>query len=404
MEQNIVYRNITYRLYPGSAATAKRLLRIWDACRFAWNEVKAAYELQYEHACGREIAQPTFMTFGPAFTELRKQHEWLQEMPYTVVRYSLYYLAEAYKGFLKGERGYPRWQNRFRDPSFTIPQDVRTDGDTLFVPKVGKLKIQRRGGNPYPDGQAVKAVVKRVGRRWYAVICYKVAEPLREHDGRAIGVDRNVGQVADSEGEIHRMPDLRQLEAKLKRHRRALSRKRKGSKRRKDARRKVTRAARRLANARKAWLHRTSRKLAEKAGTVVIEKLNTRGMTRSARGARDEPGRNVGAKAGLNRGILNTGWSAMEQMLSYKAVELVRVPAAFTSQTCSACGMIDADSRRSQESFKCVACGHAQNADLNAARNILASATGASARRGAFTSVTPKTRETDTEGLRHFCI
>ena len=68
--EHIVYRNITYRLYPGSAATARRLLRIWDACRFAWNEVKAAYELQYEHACGREIAKPTFMTFGPAFTEL----------------------------------------------------------------------------------------------------------------------------------------------------------------------------------------------------------------------------------------------------------------------------------------------------------------------------------------------
>ena len=79
-------------------------------------------------------------------------------------------------------------------------------------------------------------------------------------------------------------------------------------------------------------------------------------------------------------------------------------PAAYTSQTCSACGLVDADSRRSQESFKCVACGHAQNADLNAARNILASATGASARRGAFTLVTPMNREMDTEGLRHYRI
>ena len=135
-----------------------------------------------------------------------------------MVRYSLKYLADAYLGFLKGERGYPRWQNRFRDPSFTIPQDVKTDGDTLFVPRVGKLKIGRRGGNPYPDGEAVKAVVKRVGRRWYAVICYRVAEPQQEHNGHAIGVDRNVGQVADSDGEIHRMPDLQALNAKVRRH------------------------------------------------------------------------------------------------------------------------------------------------------------------------------------------
>ena len=143
-----------------------------------------------------------------------------------------------------------------------------------------------------------------------------------------------------------------------------------------------TRAARRLVNARKAWLRRTSRKLAERAGTVVIERLNTKGMTRSARGIKEDPGKNVRQKAGLNREILNTGWSAMEQMLDCRALEVIRVPAAHTSQTCSACGVVDADSRRSQESFKCVACDHAQNADLNAARNILASATGASARRG----------------------
>ena len=79
------------------------------------------------------------------------------------------------------------------------------------------------------------------------------------------------------------------------------------------------------------------------------------------------PGTNVGAKAGLNRVILHTGWAAMQQMLEYKAVELVQIPAAYTSLTCSACGAVDADSRRSQTSFQCVACGHAKNADLNAA-------------------------------------
>ena len=192
------------------------------------------------------------------------------------------------------------------------------------------------------------------------------------------------------------MPDLQRLNARLRRHQRALARKQNGSNRRKAARRKVTRAARRLANARKAWQHRVTRKLSDKAGTVVIEKLNTRGMTRSAQGTAEAPGTNVRAKAGLNREILNTGWAAMEQMLSYKAVELVRVPAAYTSQTCSACGVVDADSRRTQASFKCVACGYAQNADLNAARNILASAAGASGRRGAFGLPTPTTRQMDT--------
>lgn len=148
----------------------------------------------------------------------------------------------------------------------------------------GWLRLNRHGGNPYPNGRLVQAVVKREGNRWYATVCYPIPEPPQERNGHAIAVDRNVGRVADSDAEIHRMPDLSRHDAKLRQHKRALSRKRKGSKRRASARRKVTRAARRLANARKAWQHRTSRKLAGKAGTVVIEKLNTKGMSRSAKG------------------------------------------------------------------------------------------------------------------------
>ncbi len=131
----------------------------------------------------------------------------------------------------------------------------------------------------------------------------------------------------------------------------------------------------------------------------MIEKLNTRGMTRSAKSTRETPGTTVRARAGLNREILNTGWSAMEQMRPGKAVGMVRVTAAFAPRTCRACGVVDADSRRSQASFECVACGHAQNADLNAVRSILASATGACARRGALPSGIPVTRKTDTEEL-----
>ena len=63
-------------------------------------------------------------------------------------------------------------------------------------------------------------------------------------------------------------------------------------------------------------------------------------------------------------------------MLSCKALEVIRVPATYTSQACSACGVMDADSRRSQSGFKCAACGHSQNADASASRHVLASATG----------------------------
>ena len=232
---------------------------------------------------------------------------------------------------------------------------------------------------------------------------YKLQGWVAPDHGGCIGLDCNVRQVADSEGEIHRLPDLARLEAKERRHRRALLgelapllRKKKGSQRRANARRKVSRAARRVRMARRNWQHHVSRRIVRKAGTVVVEALNARGMTSSAKGTVDKPGRNVKAKAGLNREILATGWGALCSMLEYKAKELIAVNPAYTSQTCSACGVADPGSRRSQAEFRCVACGHVQNADINAARNVLASGTGATARRGAFTLVTLVTREMDT--------
>ena len=403
--EDTTFRNVVYRLLPGDAATGSHLLGIWDACRFTWNEVKEAREIQYSHACGRRIESPTFFTLGNAFKVLWDQTDWLREYSYSILRYTLKYQADAWKAFLDGRSGYPKWKSRYSDPSFTIPENVRIKDGRLAIPKVAGLSIRRRGGNPYPDGKPVKAVIRKTGKRWEAVVCYEIRAPVLNRNGRTVGVDRNAGQVADSDGEIHRLADTRELEAKVRRHHRLLQRKKRGSKRREKQKMRVARAHRRLRNARRNWQHHVSKRIAEKAQTLVLEKLNTRSMTASARGTNENPGRNVRQKAGLNRVILKTGWAALKQMFDYKASEVIEINPAYTSQTCSACGIIDANSRCSQSEFVCVACGHAQNADLNAARNILASGTGAAARRGAFGLPTPMTREMDAELARvSLCI
>ncbi len=96
-------------------------------------------------------------------------------------------------------------------------------------------------------------------------------------------------------------------------------------------------------------------------------------MTRSARGTRENPGRNVRQKAGLNRGILGSGWGLLVRRLKEKAPGRVeKIKPHDTSQRCSACGQVDRDSRESQAVFRCTACGFACNADVNAAKNIAA--------------------------------
>ena len=104
---------------------------------------------------------------------------------------------------------------------------------------------------------------------------------------------------------------------------------------------------------------------------IRVEDLNVRGMTRSARGTLDAPGRNIRQKAGLNRGILAAGWSALLTRLEHKAPGRVeKINPAYTSQTCNACKHVARESRESQAVFRCVTCGHSDHADINAAKNI----------------------------------
>ena len=99
-------------------------------------------------------------------------------------------------------------------------------------------------------------------------------------------------------------------------------------------------------------------------------------MSKSASGTLDAPGKMVAAKAGLNRSILDQGWHSFKSMLSYKldhlGGELLLVDARYTSQKCSSCGHTEKDNRLSQAQFACVRCGHSENADINAAKNVLA--------------------------------
>ena len=316
------------------------------------------------------------------------------------MRQALKYQADSWRrAFQQGGpsagSGLPKFKARRGDDSFTIPQEVNIQGQRLWIPKIGWVTLSRRGGNPYAGCKALQAVVKRVLGKWYCTVCYAVPETAVPHNGIAVGVDRNCGQAAVSDGRVFEMPDLSRLEARKRRYQRMMSRRVKGSKRRALARHRCARTQRRIAMLRANWQHQVSRELADTTGTIVTEALRTKNMTRSAKGTVDAPGTNVKAKAGLNRSILSTGWGGLKQKLDYKACELIEVDPAYTSQTCHKCGHVARENRRSQSKFTCVACGHRGNADVNAALNILARGTGATGRRGALALATPATRQQD---------
>jgi putative transposase len=223
-----------------------------------------------------------------------------------------------------------------------------------------------------PAGRPVR--MDRAGR-WYIAFAV-IPEPIpAPGNGQVVGIDRGVTvSAALSTGDLLHAPGLTGPERRrVRRLQRKLARARRGSNRRGQVKRAVARLKARESDRRKDWAEKASTGIARRFDLIRVEDLKIANMTRSARGTRENPGRNVRAKAGLNRGILRSGWGLLVRRLADKAPGRVeKVKPEFTSQRCSACGQVDANSRESQARFACTACGYACNADVNAAQNIAA--------------------------------
>jgi len=187
--------------------------------------------------------------------------------------------------------------------------------------------------------------------------------------GEVVGVDRGVAvSAALSTGELLHVPRLSPgRQRRLVLLQRRLARSQPGSRHRKITRRAIARLKAGEADARKDWCEKVSTDLARWFDVIRVEDLRIQGTARSAKGTVGQPGRNVAAKAGLNREIMRSGWGLLVRRLEAKAVT-----SAYTSQRCSGCGYIAAGNRKSQAVFACLACAATLNADVNAARNIAA--------------------------------
>ncbi len=226
-------------------------------------------------------------------------------------------------------------------------------------------------------------------RGWYALFeCERAASPLPA-TGKVVGVDVGVAAFyATSYGHIE--PNLRlgsKRAAHVARLQRIIAKRLRGSAGRGRAVKAFARAQEGLRWARRDWHHKQARKLVNCYEAIAFEKLPLRSMTRSAKGSMLLPGKNVRQKSGLNRAMLDAGWSQFTKIAVDKAEEagrqVVFVNAKYTSQTCSQCGYVDAANRCRQADFVCLSCGYALHADVNAAINILKRAKLSPAGRGA---------------------
>jgi transposase len=276
----------------------------------------------------------------------------------------------------------PSWRKAGRHEGFRIvgqrgrQWDVRRlsrKTGEVWVPKAGWVRF--RWSRVVPPGVKSYRVTKDKAGRWHVAFA-AVPDPVpAPGNGQAVGIDRGVAiSAALSTGELLRVPGLTVRERKgLLRLERRLARAKRGSNRRRRVRHAMARLRARETDRRKDWAEKASTDIARRFDKIRVEDLKIENMTCSARGTADHPGRNVRAKAGLNRAILRSGWGLLVHRLADKAPGRVeKINPVYTSQTCSGCGHRDPESRESQSRFRCRACGLTVNADVNAARNIAA--------------------------------
>jgi putative transposase len=332
-------------------------------CRFVYN--KALETQKANHEKGLKYTNAYDMCKW--LTGWKAQFPWLKKAHSQILQSVVKDLHRGYEGFFAKRTGFPKFKKKGNGESFRFPQGCKLDETSaiIYLPKIGVVR--------YIKSRPIEGKIKNVtcsckAGRWFVSIQTEsqMGFPIPTAM-TAVGIDLGVANFATlSDGTfIKPLNSFKKHEQRLKRHQRRMSRKVKGSKNQAKAKKKVQKAHMSIANARNDFLHKTSRQIVDNHAMIVVEDLKVKNMT--AKG---------GHKRGLNKSILDQGWGEFKRQLAYKSTWngtlFMEVQAAYTSQTCSKCGHVHKDSRISQSNFTCVACGHREHADVNAAKNSLA--------------------------------
>jgi transposase len=224
---------------------------------------------------------------------------------------------------------------------------------------------------------------------WYMQVTYKnPPEDKVKPSDKAVGLDPGVKQnlTTDTGKVFHCKQDAR-LDERIRKLQRKASRQylmNKDSNGHSRTQKEIARLKGKQARSRKAWQHKISSRIVSEFGVIAIEDTKLKNMTRKPKAKPNESGgfdpNGAAAKAGLNKAILRSSMGGLRMMLDAKSKaakrQFVKVPAAFTSARCNACGYKHSKEQKplyrpTQDKFVCQSCGHTGNADTNAAKNIL---------------------------------
>ncbi|HSX19990.1 MAG TPA: transposase [Gammaproteobacteria bacterium] len=367
-----------YRLKP----TAEQLAQFETYaghCRFVWNKCWQIniYRLQNN----LKIMYYQEMDYWSKLWKKSDEYGFLQECPAHCIQQKLRDLERAYKdGFDKSQpnKRMPTRHKKGIHDSFRFPEpkQIELDHNRIKLPKLGWVKFFH---SRKVKGDIKHVTISREGNHWYISINVEQEVTLpKQLPTSAIGIDLGVANFAAlSNGTmIAPINSFRNHCIRLAILQRRLAKKQKFSNNWKKILIKLRKLHRKITNIRHDFVHKLTTHLSKSHAMVVVEALKITNMSKSAKGNITNPGKNVHAKSGLNKSILDQGWGEFKQQLKYKLEWLngtyVEVAPQYTSQKCSKCGHTNKANRTTQASFCCKECYYTEHADINAALNILA--------------------------------
>jgi putative transposase len=366
-----------FKLIP-KPAQERKLRQVVGCCRWAYNKALELQIARYENG-EKKLSYPELCK---ALTSWRSQEgsKFLSDAPTHPLQQSLKDLERAYSNFFAKRADFPKFKKKGTKSSFRYPdpKQIKLDEQNkrIYLPKIGWMR--------YRKSQEISGTIKQVTVSEHAGYWYMSVQIEREietpsHPATAmVGVDFGIAKFAVlSDGTMYEPKNsYRKRKKQRARAQRSLSRKQIGSANSRKAKRKLQRIHKKIADTRLDFQHKFSTTVSKSHAVIVIEDLQVSNMSRSAAGTIEQPGSNVRAKSGLNTSILDQAWYEARRQLEYKQKwrggTVIAVPAHHTSQRCADCDYVNPDNRISQSDFRCLECGNSANADLNAARNILA--------------------------------
>ncbi len=372
-----------YRAYPLPEQVGGLGLHAAHA-RYVWN--LACEQQSYYRVAGRLSPPPNSAARFRQLAEARADNEWLAAGSSSVQQQALRDYDQATRNWL-GHRSHrkPTWRKAGRHEGFRI-RDVNVRKlnrrwAAVHVPKVGWMRFKL--SRPLPANTGMASVTLDAAGRWHVSFTATQPQIKRELSGSAVGIDRGVATtIALSNGQHYQIPHSQKVDKKARKLAARMSRQGRGSQRRKVTGKAMGKLHTRAADRRKDWVEKTTTTLIRSHDVIVAEDLRIKNMVRKPAPKPDPeqagaflPNR-ARAKAGLNRSIHRSCWGMFAQRLQDKAdvsgVTVIKVNPAYSSVECRACDHSATENRESQAEFRCVACGHTNHADTNAAQIVLA--------------------------------